>query len=97
MGICVRWPACLKPNIKPTETTGAIFNSASLKQDQINHNNQSEAPSIVMRFRLKTHIFYVFSPIFHTTTPENADENGTKVETFENASFLVWTDENGEF
>ena len=43
------------------------------------------------------------SPIVHTNTPENADENRdfrktvSKVETFENASFLVWTGETETF
>ena len=47
--------------------------------------------------------FDAFSPIIRTKTLENAVENGDfrktvfKVENFENASFLMWTGENGDF
>ena len=53
-------------------------------------------------------LFDTFSPIIHTKTPENADENGDfrkqllkwarlKTHRFEDALFLVWTVENGDF
>ena len=35
-----------------------------------------QAPSTLMRFRLKTHTFWCVSPIVHTRTPENANKNG---------------------
>ena len=46
-------------------------------------------------------LFDTFSPIIHTKTPKNADENGDfrrrlKTHRFENAPFLVWTGENGD-
>ena len=52
-------------------------------------------------------LFDTFSPIIHTKTPENADENGDfrkrfqkwrrlKTRRFENAPFLVWTGQNGD-
>ena len=52
--------------------------------------------------------FDTFSPIIHTKTPENADENSEfrkrlqkwrrlKTYHFENVPFLVWTGENGDF
>ena len=60
-----------------------------------------KAPTTIMRSD-------ALSPIVHTKTPENADENEDfrkrfqkwrllKTHRFENASFLVWSVENGDF
>ena len=39
------------------------------------HQGSIKAPSILMLFRLKTHIFDALSDVVLTKTPENADVN----------------------